>query len=267
MNNTKDSKIVHKNVIHIDDYNNKSKSSYISKSDMLNAKGIENYVTNVLYESFYETHSIVLNDDVMVYLLQVIYKNKEIVRNLNKLIFSDKYTYKHSINTAILSILIGMLLKLNNDKLVEIAISGLLHDIGKSNIPIAILNKEDSLTEQEFIVIKKHCEYGYAMIKDSKNLSENIKEGILSHHEKIDGKGYPRGLRGDNISLYARILSVADVYDALVSDRPYHKPCKPKRAIEMMLLDEGKFDDNILCCFVDYINKRAISSDTKEVIL
>ena len=105
-------------------------------------------------------------------------------------------------------------MKLPDNEIHDIGVSGLLHDIGKTMIPNEILNKPGRLTDDEFNIMKKHSVYGYNMLKDRKDLNNSILMGVLQHHERIDGTGYPLGFDSPEICQFAKILSVADVYDA-----------------------------------------------------
>ncbi|PLV60506.1 metal-dependent phosphohydrolase [Thermotoga sp. KOL6] len=111
--------------------------------------------------------------------------------------------------------------------------SGKLHDIGKIAVPEHILNKPGKLSNEEFEVIKRHPQIGADILREYPELS-SIVSAVLYHHERIDGSGYPEGLKNDEIPLFARIIAVADVYDALTSDRPYRKSLKPEDAVNLM---------------------------------
>lgn len=178
----------------------------------------------------------------------------EIVVNMIELKGYDDYTYHHSLCVALLSISIGVKLGFSSDMLVELATSALLHDIGKMNIPIEILNKPSKLTETEFAIIKEHPLSAFNELKRQKILSKRELEGIGSHHEKYNGTGYPYGLAKDNIPLYGRILAVADVYDAITSKRPYRVAYFPNEAIEYLMCDaEVHFDHEVLLTFLKIV--------------
>jgi len=130
------------------------------------------------------------------------------------------YTYSHSINVSLLCNMFSKWLNLSEQETEDLTVAGFLHDIGKLKINQEILNKEDRLTDEEFEEIKKHPRLGYDMLKDT-DISDSIKDAILMHHEKINGKGYPLGLRGEQIGEYAKIVSICDIYDAMTSDRAY----------------------------------------------
>lgn len=130
------------------------------------------------------------------------------------------YTYSHSLNVSLLCNMFSRWLNFSEEETEDLTVAGFLHDIGKLRIDRNILNKKGKLTDEEFEEIKKHPRLGYEIIKDL-NISEEIKESVLMHHEKINGTGYPSGLKGDQIGKYAKIVSICDIYDAMTSKRVY----------------------------------------------
>ena len=147
----------------------------------------------------------------------------------------DNYTFIHSINVAVLSVIIGIGSGLSNERLRQLSQSALLHDIGKLSISLDILNKNGTLSEEEMVIIRSHPQEGYNMVKDNRQLPASVKNAILSHHENEDGSGYPRGLESAKISTYAKIIHACDVYDALVTNRPYRKAMNPAEALEYLM--------------------------------
>ena len=136
-----------------------------------------------------------------------------------------------------------------DDKTVyEIGISGLLHDVGKSKIPNEVLNKRTA-DRSRISLMKQHSLLGYGILKEKEDLSNSIKLGVLQHHEKINGKGYPMSVAGDKINLFARIISISDIYDALVTERPYKKPFSPRNAVEMIMSMTEELDINVMKSF------------------
>ena len=127
---------------------------------------------------------------------------------INDLRTSDEYTYQHSVDVSILVTMLGKNLGLSKKCLNELAQAGLLHDIGKQKIPNEILNKPARLTDEEMTIMRTHTILGYAIANKMHNISENVKKGILQHHEKIDGSGYPYGLKDNEINMYAKLLSI-----------------------------------------------------------
>lgn len=186
----------------------------------------------------------------------------------------DDAIYEHSTNVSIISATIGRWLNLPDEDIYNLTISGLLHDLGKSMIPVELLNKPEALTEEEFQVIKTHPLEGYNLIK-SLPLNTKIKEACLLHHERCDGSGYPFGLQGHKISAYAKIIAIADVYDAMTSPRSYRPPFCPFAAIALFE-KEGlyKFDPKFIMTFLEnigssYLNNHVRLSDgrTGEIVL
>ncbi|MDD5935987.1 MAG: response regulator, partial [Clostridiales bacterium] len=162
----------------------------------------------------------------------------------------DDYTYRHSVNVAVMSGIIGMYLNLNETDLVNLCVAGILHDLGKLMIDPQILNKPARLTKEEFQCIKDHPALAVELIKDRWNVSATSRSGIMFHHENEDGSGYPKGLVGDEIHLFAKIIHVADVYDALTSKRPYKKPYDRSEAIEYLLGGANiLFDEKVVHAF------------------
>ena len=156
---------------------------------------------------------------------------------------NDDFTYYHSVNVALYACTIGVSMGLDRTSLVELTTAGMLHDFGKTMIPREILNKNGRLTTDEFEIMKSHARLSYEKIKDSRAISSRIKEAVLSHHENVDGSGYPNGTMGTSQSLFTKILHIADVYDALTSNRPYKKAYSVHEALEYMMGGCGIYFD------------------------
>lgn len=166
----------------------------------------------------------------------------------------DPYTKGHCDNVGRYALLIADHLGLSEDKKREIKYGSWLHDCGKIGVPEAILNYPGKLNEQEMKIIKKHPEWG-ADVARRAQLSDTIINVILYHHEAYDGSGYPYGLKGELIPLEARMVSLADVYDALISDRPYRKAYSMEQAVEIMTSMKSKdFDPKIADIFLSVVN-------------
>lgn len=167
-------------------------------------------------------------------LLHGILSNNNILSSLRCMKYDDDYTLKHSVNVGLLSAMIGKWYGLNDKQVDELSLAGTLHDIGKSKIPRYIINKPGELTSQEFGIAQQHAIYGYEILKETRAFSEEICEGVLYHHERFNGSGYPQGLKGKNIPLYARIIALADVFDALTSDKVYQGKISPFLAADII---------------------------------
>ncbi len=166
----------------------------------------------------------------------------------------DNYTYAHSVNVAVLSCVVGMGMNLEQEDLVNLAIAGLLHDIGKTKLPQEILNKPTRLTKEEYELIKSHPTLSHQMIASRLDIDDDVKLAIIAHHENIDGSGYPNGAEGYQLNLYARILRVADNYDALISKRPYKEAYYPLDAAEYLMGGGGfLFDQKVVEVFLQYV--------------
>lgn len=167
----------------------------------------------------------------------------------------DDYTYKHCLRVAMLSTSIANELHLPQADIKEVIVAALLHDIGKSNIDHEIIVKPGKLTDEEFEKIKQHPYIGYEILKRSGGYNANILSGVLFHQEKFDGSGYPTGLSGRRIPLIARIITVADVFDALTSNRPYRRPWSVAETEEYMLGGCGvHFDYDVVAAFLRSFN-------------
>lgn len=179
----------------------------------------------------------------------------DVMNTLRKVSVDDIYTYRHSINVCVYSAMIAKWLKLSNDDILEVALAGLLHDIGKSKISIKLINKADKLSNKEYDEVKQHSLYGKDILKNDSNVSKKIIDAVYHHHEAMNGDGYPTGISGNKISLFARIVAVADTYDALLSDRVYRKRVSPYKALDV-LKDESfyRLDPEICTVFIKNIS-------------
>ena len=149
----------------------------------------------------------------------------------------DRYTNGHSARVAEYTVMLCRELGLDEDTIDEYYCIALLHDIGKIGIPPEVLNKNGKLTDEEFRIIKSHSGLGYNTLKDISILPE-LATGAGAHHERPDGKGYPKGLKGDEIPRVAQIIAVADTFDAMYSDRPYRKRMNYDKAVS--IIKEGR---------------------------
>lgn len=164
--------------------------------------------------------------------------------SLMRLSAHDYYTYNHSVDVAVYSIVIARKVFGDAKELLFMAgMAGLLHDIGKRQIPWELINKSSALKPEEWEEIKRHPTYGRDIVRLLPSLPEEAKQAVYQHHENYDGSGYPNGLQGDDIGKLARVVSVADVFDALTTDRSYHKAVSPTEALTTMYgMQPGKFD-------------------------
>lgn len=153
-----------------------------------------------------------------------IYPKGSLILDLIDIRTYNDYIYAHCVNVAVISCIIGIELKLTKHELTDLVTAALLHDLGKLSIPDEILNKPERLTQEEYKIIQTHALLSYDIIKSRPDLSTQVKEAVLYHHENVDGSGYPKGIDGTGLNIYAKIIHVADVYDALISQKPYKRP-------------------------------------------
>ena len=183
-----------------------------------------------------------------------IFSSDDIVVNLIDIKSCDNYTYLHSVNVCILSIITGIKLELSYDELRELGIGALLHDIGKIMVPPRILKKKAALSDDEYEFIKQHSIMGYNILRNMPKISEASAMVALCHHERYDGKGYIQGLSKDDIHIYSRIVSIADIFDALTSDRVYRKKISTSQAIDYLtVIAATAIDSDILKYFTEII--------------
>lgn len=169
----------------------------------------------------------------------------------------DIYTYKHGNRVQDYSVKIAGKLGLSNKINYTIALASLFHDIGKCFIPDEILNKPSSLTESEFSYIKKHSEYSAELLHGK--FTEDVADIVEQHHERLDGSGYPKGLKNDEIRIEAKIIGVADSYDAIISDRSYRMALSPKSAVDELKRCIGKYyDERIVLAFEQVLQDEGI---------
>jgi len=188
-------------------------------------------------------------------------KLKQNYRDLMKTIASfieikDLYTEEHSRRMVEDSIYLGQQLNIHEEEIKDIEIAALLHDLGKIKIPGKILNKPGKFSKQEMLIMKKHCQLGEEAIKNMPEFSSASKI-IRYHHERYDGKGYPDGLKGEEIPLGARIVAIVDAFDAMLSDRPYRKALSYKEATAEIIREQGKqFDPQITDIYLAYLRTK-----------
>lgn len=190
-------------------------------------------------------------------------RNPGALISLARLKTADDYTFMHSVAVCALMIALARQLDLDEQQVREAGMAGLLHDLGKAMIPLEVLNKPGKLTDEEFALVKTHPEEGYKLLLEGSGVSEVTKDVCLHHHEKIDGSGYPKGLNGETMSLFAKMGAVCDVYDAVTSNRPYKAGWDPAESIKRMAEWTGHFDPMVFQAFVKSLGIYPIGSLVK----
>ena len=177
-------------------------------------------------------------------------RNADALLTLCKLRRHDAYTFTHGVNVSVLATAFGVSLGLSREDLQELGLAGLYHDLGKTGIPDAILNKPGRLTEAEYVRVKQHPALGGKLLAGL-GLSEGVLRGVIEHQERFDGSGYPRGLSGAAIHKWGRVLALADVYDALISRRVYKEPIPHEEALKIIREGRGHhFDPDVADAFL-----------------
>lgn len=202
-------------------------------------------------------------DQALVSIKKNVHDSFDVLKCIDSIRTVDEYTYAHCVNVSLLAMTLAKWLGLDNNVVEEIAKAGLLHDVGKAKVDAEILNKKGVLIPQEYDEMKKHTTYGYRMVENMHDISKGIKMGVLMHHERSDGSGYPMGAKGDQIHQYAKVLAIADVYDAMTSDKVYSKRRSLFEVLRYMqdemanLLDRimlKVFIERIVCHYIgDYV--------------
>lgn len=170
--------------------------------------------------------------------------------SLSRLKTSDEYTYMHSVAVCALMVALARRMGMKDEQVREAGVAGLMHDVGKMMIAPEVLNKPGRLTVEEFSLMKTHPEQGLKILEENLPVAALVMDVCLHHHEKVDGSGYPDGLQGSDISIFARMSAVCDVYDAITSDRPYKKGWGVAHSIREMASWKGHFDDVVFQTFV-----------------
>ena len=212
------------------------------------SEGIKFLYHDTSAPNFIDTAANVTNS-----LVDSIMDNEAVALNIDTLKFSDEYTFQHSVDVATIAMLIAKNSDMSEAEIQKIGMAGLLHDMGKSKIPNEILNKAGKLTEEEFAIMKNHSVFGYQILKEKGGIPQEVLMGVLQHHEKLNGKGYPMNVAVDKIHPYAKILSIADIYDALVTERPYKKAFSQQDAIEMIMAMTDELDITFMRSFLGIV--------------
>lgn len=183
-----------------------------------------------------------------------ILKNPDVQVSLNDIASNDEYTFTHSVSTMVYALMIARKLDYSEQMMSVLGMGTLLHDIGKIVVEPEVMYKAGNLTKQEYEYIKMHTFYGYQTLRRIPMLPEQARLIAYTHHERLNGKGYPRGLAGEEISEAARIVAIADVYDALTTNRCYRKKWSANRAMEYLLERcESEFDKELVRLFVQQL--------------
>lgn len=198
---------------------------------------------------------------VFIPLLELGLENKNDVFSTHHYSTKVDYFYHHLVSVGLISGVLAKELGMNRGDIIQVALAGCLSDIGMAKIPQNISEKKNKLSLDEYNEVKRHPSFGYQLIKNSTTLKKTAKLAIIQHHERLDGSGYPSGEKGNNIHQYSKIVGLADVYHAMISERIYRSKQSPYRVIEMLMHDNfGKFDIEVLNSIISRVVQISIGS-------
>lgn len=238
-----------------EDINKFKKGFYNVKKEMIDE------VKKIMFKEEIKKEEI---EEMIDEILQSAQGRLNVFQLLQKIREENDAIYSHSFDLMLVSHSIGKWIGFNKEILKELSLSALLSDIGKVKISRKIIEKTDKLTKEEEAELKKHVVHSFDMVKNYTFMNDRIKEGVLFHHERFDGSGYPRGFVGTKIPVFARIIAIADIYTALIEDRPYRNRLSPLEAIKILELDyKEKLDIEFLYIFIRKIADRYIGSKIK----
>lgn len=173
-------------------------------------------------------------------------RNSEALMWFSTLKHRDDYTAQHSVHVCMLAVAFAAYLGMDDTQLDTLGLGALFHDVGKIRVPLAVLNKPGRLTEEEMAEIRKHPQHGVDILSEIDGISPDSLDVVLNHHERLDGSGYPRGISGHEISYFSQLLAICDVYDAMTSDRVYHRGRTPADVIKIMRGDTDMINQTLL---------------------
>lgn len=234
------------------------KTASVAETVSILEKSFNSIAVN-LNQTFYKLGNLKENnmEDIRIISKQLQDKMSDLNALINDIVFYGSGAdtiYRHSINVAALCNLLGRWIGLEDKKILLLTYSGLLHDIGKTQIDSKILSTNNPLSEEELKIVKSHPLLGYNIVKEINFLDKSVAQGILVHHERVDGSGYPLGIEGDKISTFGRIIAIADVFDAINSNRSYRKKKLPFEALEIIKEESfGKLDYNYCNIFLHHM--------------
>ncbi len=210
------------------------------QEEMARARTLQKEATQIVHNIFTDIRlsgqiKVELVEPLVEQMIDSIFRNQDALLPLCRLKDHDDYTFQHSVSTCALMIALARGLDMPRDTIREVATGALLHDVGKAVIPDEILKKPGQLTEDEVVCMQSHVEQGVTLLQKTPGIGNIALDIVSQHHERIDGSGYPNKLKGDEIQLHSQMGGIVDVYDAITSDRPYHKGMPPTRALGKML--------------------------------
>lgn len=230
--------------VYVDDANNQTPIEDVSRTITSNKFRELNSNYAIVLERFKRMYYQVQNKDFLFDintieedikpLVDILLSDNDILGSMRLVSFKESYHFTHAVNVSMLGAMLGKWLGLDKQMIYTIAVAGLLHDIGKTQVPQEILFKTDRLSFVELDLVRSHVKLGYEMLKENPTISRDVLAAILFHHERSDGSGYPSGLKEEQTPYIARIIGVVDVFDAITSDRIYKKGVSSFRAFNIL---------------------------------
>ncbi|MEM9103324.1 MAG: HD-GYP domain-containing protein [Pseudomonadota bacterium] len=209
-----------------------------------NAKSLQNKIFSDLAKN--QTIDLKAVQDTTSGIVDTIFTSKDAMLFASQIRSKDEYLFQHSLNVSILMTVFAKHLGFERETIEHLATGAFLHDVGKIKIPDEILNKPGALTEEEFNIMKSHVHHSVDALKDIEGLNPICKDVVAHHHERLDGEGYPYNLKGDELSEYARMINIVDVYDALTADRCYKNAILPSKALKFLMKGSNHLYDGEL---------------------
>lgn len=183
--------------------------------------------------------------------VELLLKEKTALESLAGILVTSRTVYDHSVNVCLMSMMLGRRIGLDQYRLLTLGLGALVHDAGLAKVPATVRDKPGALTDDELSLVRKHPTWGHQFLSKSSNIPDEALEIVLGHHERFDGKGYPNGLVASDIPLFARLVRVVDIYDALTSPRPHRKALAPSLAAASLLKEDGdNLDKKIIVEFI-----------------
>ncbi|GHV02892.1 hypothetical protein AGMMS50229_00510 [Campylobacterota bacterium] len=214
-------------------------------------------IINELFENEITPEKILNAKSSINSMLSGVISNKITITSLIRVSNYDYYTYTHCVNVAVYAVGLAKELGMSAKELEQIGTGGILHDIGKSRVDISIINKPGKLTEDEFTLVKHHPVFGYEILQQQFETDEVILTCVRHHHEKLNGRGYPDCIKGDDLSIYARIVAICDIFDALSTKRSYKPSLSTFETLNMMQTKmKDELDPKLLKLFIHTMGRR-----------
>jgi putative nucleotidyltransferase with HDIG domain len=219
---------------------------------------VQHAISAIKIGKAYSTQEI---EETVKGIVESVLRNPDALLNIAQIRGYNEYVYEHSVNVTILACALCHIMEYEKDAIIEAGVGAFLHDLGMIWIPETIVNKPDKLTEAESIVIKRHPQYGIEILKDRKGISELSKTIVIQHHERLNGKGYPRGLKGDQVHEVASIAGIADAYDAMTSNRVHRGALTPQQALAFLYkVSDREFPKKVTEYFVRLLGVYPVGS-------